>query len=71
MSAVTYIDEEKRHRTFRFDLLEKWGCSQEVASRLSYALDKVTSMISNARGGLAPTPKVHHHPAVNRQQAAC
>merc|ERR1712024_388949 len=29
MGAVTYIDEEKRHRTFRFDLLVKYGCTEE------------------------------------------
>ncbi len=45
MGAVTYIDEEKRHRTFRFDLIQKYGCSHELASRLTYALDKVNSMI--------------------------
>ena len=26
---------------FRFDLLEKYGCSPELASRLNYAYDKV------------------------------
>jgi hypothetical protein len=29
------------NRTFKFDLLEKFGCSQDVATRLSYAYDKV------------------------------
>mgnify|MGYP001282211881 CR=1 FL=1 len=38
---MTYIDETKKNRTFRFDLLEKYGCSQEIASRLTYAYDKV------------------------------
>ena len=33
MSAVTYIDENKRNRTFRFDLIERYGCNQELASR--------------------------------------
>ena len=45
MSAVTYIDEEKRHRTFRFDLIERYGCSAELSSRLTYAMDKIASMI--------------------------
>ncbi len=33
MGAVTYIDEDKRNRTFRLDLIEKYGCNQELASR--------------------------------------
>ncbi len=33
MAAVTYIDEDKRNRTFRFDLIEKFGCNQELSSR--------------------------------------
>ena len=49
MGAVTYIDEEKRARTFRLDLIEKYGCSQELSSRLGYAFDKVTTMMTNAR----------------------
>ena len=39
---------------FRFDLLEKYGCSSELASRLNYAYDKVEEMSmrnSNAGGG--------------------
>jgi hypothetical protein len=31
------------NRTFRFDLLEKFGCSQEIASRIGYAYDKVNA----------------------------
>ena len=45
MGAVTYIDEEKRHRTFRLDLLEKYGCSTDLSARLSYALEKINSML--------------------------
>jgi len=41
LGAVTYIDETRKNRTFRFDLLEKYGCSAELASRLNYAYDKV------------------------------
>ena len=46
MGAVTYIDETRNHRTFRFDLIEKFGCSTELSSRLSYALEKITSMVN-------------------------
>merc|ERR1711962_1749638 len=40
LGAVTYIDESRKNRTFRFDLLEKHGCTTELASRLTYAYDK-------------------------------
>jgi len=49
LGAVTYIDETRRNRTFRFDLLEKYGCSMELSSRLNYAFDKVETML-NTRG---------------------
>jgi len=45
MGAVTYIDEEKRHRTFRLDLLQKYGCTTDLSARLSYALEKINSML--------------------------
>lgn len=45
LGALTYIDENKMNRTFRFDLLEKFGCSQDIASRLSYAYDKIDAML--------------------------
>lgn len=45
LGAVTYIDEQKKNKTFRFDLLEKFGCSQDIASRLGYAFDKIDAML--------------------------
>jgi len=51
LGAVTYIDETRKNRTFRFDLLEKYGCSHELASRLEYAYDKVDTML-NSKGGV-------------------
>jgi len=50
LGAVTYIDESRKNKTFRFDLLEKYGCSPELASRLSYAYDKVDTMLNNKNG---------------------
>jgi len=50
LGAVTYIDETRKNRTFRFDLLEKFGCSQELASRLNYAYDKVETMLNSKAG---------------------
>jgi len=50
LGAVTYIDESRKNRTFRFDLLEKFGCSPELASRLNYAYDKVETMMNSKAG---------------------
>jgi len=54
LGAVTYIDETRKNRTFRFDLLEKYGCCQELATRLNYAHDKVETML-NSKGGIGRT----------------
>ena len=51
LGAVTYIDETKRNRTFRFDLLEKFGCSPELASKLKYACGKVETMLNARKTG--------------------
>lgn len=37
MGAVTYIDEDKKMRTFPFKNIEKYGCSKAIFSRLEYA----------------------------------
>lgn len=37
MGAVSFIDENKTFRTFRLPLIEKYGCSKELASRIRYA----------------------------------
>ena len=34
----------------RFDLLEKYGCSLELSSRLNYAFDKVETMLTSRAG---------------------
>ena len=60
LGAVTYIDEEKRNRTFRFDLIEKYGCQQQLLARLAYACDKVNNMVSQAT---AKTAAVSSMPA--------
>lgn len=36
MGAVTYIDEKRDCRTFKFSLIERYGCSKEVFTRLKY-----------------------------------
>jgi len=50
LGAVTYIDETRKNRTFRFDLLEEFGCPPKLASRLEYACEKVETML-NAQAG--------------------
>lgn len=37
MAAATYIDEKREFRTFRLNLIERYGCSRDLASRLRYA----------------------------------
>jgi len=48
MNAVTYIDDLRNHRTFSFELIEKHGCSPELATRLQYAFEKVETMIQSS-----------------------
>ena len=47
MGAVTYIDGERKARTFRLDLIEKFGCSEELTTRLIYCFEKVDNMIKS------------------------
>ena len=46
MGAVTYINKERDFRTFRFSLIEKYGCSEAVISRLKYARDVTEKLLS-------------------------
>ena len=47
MGAVTYIDGERKARTFRLDLIEKFGCSEELTTRLIYCFEKVDNMLKS------------------------
>lgn len=47
MAAVTYIDEKRDFRTYRLSLLEEYGCSKELASRLRYARAMVDKLLSS------------------------
>jgi len=53
MGAVTYIDDQRNHRTFSFELIEKHGCGAELATRLSYAFDKVVTMLQSSNKSAA------------------
>lgn len=45
MGAVTYIDEKKDFRTYKLSLLEEFGCSKELASRIRYAKLMVEKLV--------------------------
>lgn len=51
MGAVTYINEQRDFRTFRFSLIEKHGCANEVATRLRYARDVVDRLLTHKLTG--------------------
>lgn len=42
MCAITYIDEDKSFRTFRFSSIEKNGCSTGLYEKMRYAYDKIS-----------------------------
>lgn len=47
MAAVTYIDAEKKFRTYRFQTIEENGCCKGLAKNLTYAYEKLVLMLSN------------------------
>lgn len=61
MSAVSYIDENKTFRTFRLPLIEQYGCSRELLSRLRYAKTMSERLISKL-DGQKPAGSTADHP---------
>jgi len=58
MGAATYIDVNRHVRTYKLELINKYGCSKDVATRLRYARVMVerlltTSSSSQRAGGLS------------------
>uniref|UniRef100_A0A672IEP9 Serine/threonine-protein kinase PLK n=1 Tax=Salarias fasciatus TaxID=181472 RepID=A0A672IEP9_SALFA len=53
MAAVTYIDEKREFRTYKLSLLEEFGCSKELASRLRYAKLMVEKLLESKRANAA------------------
>ncbi|XP_076471497.1 serine/threonine-protein kinase PLK1-like isoform X2 [Babylonia areolata] len=47
MAAATYIDEKRQFHTFRMNLIEQYGCSKDLASRLRYARTMVERLLSS------------------------
>jgi len=73
MGAVTYIDEKRKHRTFRFDLIKEHGCSEELGTRLKYVLEKVETMINSSKvsgGSSRPVSSSAQTPMGQRCSAA-
>ncbi|XP_011494158.1 PREDICTED: serine/threonine-protein kinase polo [Ceratosolen solmsi marchali] len=56
MAAVTYIDQEKNFRTYRFKTIEEFGCCPGLAKCLSYAHGKVNLLISKMLSHVAAFP---------------
>lgn len=50
MGAVTYIDEKRDYRTFKFSLIERYGCTKEVFTRLKYAKTIVDRIMQSKPG---------------------
>ncbi|CAL8331041.1 unnamed protein product [Lota lota] len=47
MGAVTYIDEKREFHTYKLTLLEEFGCTKELASRIRYAKVMVEKLLVN------------------------
>ncbi|EFN89665.1 Serine/threonine-protein kinase polo [Harpegnathos saltator] len=47
MAAVTYIDQEKNFRTYRFQTIQENGCCKGLAKNLMYAYEKLGLMLTS------------------------
>lgn len=45
MSAVTYIDNERQFRTYKFSTIAKSGCSNDLYQKLRYAHEKLKTLL--------------------------
>lgn len=45
MSAVTYMDQEKNFRTYRFSTIIQHGCSKDLYQKIRYAQEKLNKML--------------------------
>ncbi|VDD92011.1 unnamed protein product [Enterobius vermicularis] len=48
MGAASYIDQNRKFRTFKFELMASFGCSKDVFSRLKYAKSMVERLLSES-----------------------
>lgn len=51
MGAVTYVDDEKTFRTYRFSTIETHGCSKPLLEALQYAHQKINYNLRVASSG--------------------
>ncbi|KAL2719422.1 serine/threonine-protein kinase polo [Vespula squamosa] len=49
MAAVTYIDQEKNFKTYRFQTIQENGCSKGLYKNLTYAYEKLGLMLLNSQ----------------------
>ncbi|KAI4483644.1 PREDICTED: serine/threonine-protein kinase polo [Polistes canadensis] len=49
MAAVTYIDQDKNFKTYRFQTIQENGCSKGLYKNLGYAYEKLALMLSNSQ----------------------
>uniref|UniRef100_A0A1B0AVZ3 polo kinase n=1 Tax=Glossina palpalis gambiensis TaxID=67801 RepID=A0A1B0AVZ3_9MUSC len=45
MSAVTYMDQEKNFRTYRFSTITQHGCSKDLYQKIRYAQEKLNKLL--------------------------
>jgi len=66
MGAVTYINDKRLFRTYKLDLLEKYGCQADLANRLRYARNMiqklmVTKSSSSTKSSMGSTAAATSH----------
>lgn len=52
MGAVSYIDGKRDFKTYRLNLIEKYGCTRELASRLRYAKTMTERLMTTKSGSV-------------------
>ena len=59
MGAVSFIDQKREFRTFRLSLIEKYGCSRDLSSRLRYAKSMIERVMTGLTKSGGATVSVH------------
>lgn len=47
MGAITYIDHDRKFRTYKLSLIEQYGCRKDLAHRLRYAKTMLDKLINS------------------------
>ncbi|XP_072378705.1 serine/threonine-protein kinase polo [Diabrotica undecimpunctata] len=47
LAAITYIDEDRAFRTYKFESIEKCGCPIGLYEKMRYALEKITVLLES------------------------